>query len=352
MSLRDDLLRRFPRLQAIPPGCYVVGGAIRDSHLGVPPRDVDVAAPDALAAASAAGRRVIRLGTAGHLSAWRVVDAEHVYDFADLLDADIAADLARRDFTVNAMAVSLDDGALLDPHRGRDDIEARIVRMIDASNFDDDPLRCLKAVRMAVTLGMEIEEGTLEAIRSRAPAILSVAAERVTYELAVVFAAGRFRKAVDLLHQTGLDRVLFGGHLDSGKFFADDVTLAGALALLVRDPRAYAKRWRWSQAVLREVGALQGLLGVDGDRRVALYDAGEEVARQLPPLLRATGRPPQLEMPDFSLSSLLNGEEIAAAASLSPGPELGRVKRALLEAQIRGEVTTREQALAFVKQTG
>jgi len=98
------------------------------------------------------GRNVIRLGREEHLSAWRVVDGPHVYDFAALLDGSIDADLARRDFTVNAMAVDLNTGVLLDPHDGRADLSRRLVRMINASNFDDDPLRVLKAVRMAVRL--------------------------------------------------------------------------------------------------------------------------------------------------------------------------------------------------------
>src|SRR5690349_11259235 len=118
MSLRDELLTRFPRLRALPPGCFVVGGAVRDLHLGLEPADVDVAAPDPLIASRAVGPRVIRLGTEDHLSAWRVVDRDHIYDFAAILDSDIDADLARRDFTMNSMAVSLDEGSLLDPHGG------------------------------------------------------------------------------------------------------------------------------------------------------------------------------------------------------------------------------------------
>ena len=150
MTLRDDLLRLFPRLRDLPCPAYVVGGAVRDLILGAAPADVDVACIDPLACARAFHRKVIRLGREEHLSAYRVVDGPHVYDFAALLDGSIDADLARRDFTVNAMAVDLESGELLDPHDGRGDLERRLVRMIDATNFDDDPLRMLKAVRMAV----------------------------------------------------------------------------------------------------------------------------------------------------------------------------------------------------------
>jgi tRNA nucleotidyltransferase/poly(A) polymerase len=286
---------------------------------------------------------VIRLGDAEHLSAYRVVESGHVYDFAELLDHDIDADLARRDFTMNAMAVHLGRGELLDPHGGQRDIDARTVRMVDASNFDDDPLRALKGVRMALAFGFSIEEATLAAIRERAPRIVEIAAERVTYELSVIFSAGRLRAALDLLQRTSLLEPL---GLRARPLLAEDVSLAGAYALLVEDPRAYAERWRWSAELLREVVTLRQLL--DSHDRVILYDAGEKIARQLPAVLRALGRDDQLDFPDFTIRALLTGGEIAELTGIAPGAELGQIKRALLEAQIRGEVTTHDEAVRFV----
>lgn len=344
MSLREELIRRFPALRKLPSDSYVVGGAVRDLLLGIEPIDVDIACRDPLAAAKRVSERVIRLGTEEHLSAYRVVAEEQVYDFAAILDDDIDADLSRRDFTVNAMAVRLDSGELLDPHGGQRDIAGRAVRMVHESNFDDDPLRCLKAVRMAVRFGFNIDEATIQAIRKRAPLIEKIAPERVTYELSIIFCAGRFRDAIELLKRTGLDRPLFGRDLPT--FSADDVPLAAAYALLVGNPKKYAKRWRWSSDLLREVTALQHL--IDDHGPIALYDAGESVARQVPPLMRAIGRSDAIDMPDFGARSLLTGEEIAKITGLKEGPELGRTKRALLEAQIRGEIRTREEAKRFL----
>ncbi|HEX2120293.1 MAG TPA: hypothetical protein VHL59_01505, partial [Thermoanaerobaculia bacterium] len=135
MRWRDTLTRLFPALSTLGPDCYVVGGAIRDLLLGRDPADVDVACLDPLAAARSLGGRLVRLGDEEHLSAYRVVLPEHVYDFAALLDGSIDADLARRDFTVNAMAVDLAKDLLLDPHGGRADLDARLVRMVRAENF-------------------------------------------------------------------------------------------------------------------------------------------------------------------------------------------------------------------------
>jgi hypothetical protein len=285
---------------------------------------------DPLAAAQTVSSRVIRLGGEEHLRAYRVVLPGHVYDFAELLDRDIDKDLARRDFTINAMAVDLQSGALLDPHGGQRDIEQRVVRMVDAANFDDDPLRMLKAVRMAVRYDFDIDPATLDAIRARARRINESARERITYELSVIFSANRFRRAVELLRATGLDVPL---KLRTREFHADDVSLAGAYALLSDDPQGDA-------AVLKKL--------VEHHDRIALYDAGEELARQLPAVLRALGRDDSLDWPDFSTRALLTGEDIARITGLLLARSWAR-QRALLEAQLRREIKITDQAEAFVR---
>ncbi|MEO8378762.1 MAG: hypothetical protein ABI779_03775 [Acidobacteriota bacterium] len=342
--LTAELTRRFPALARLGPRHYAVGGAIRDLLLGRDPADADVACDDPFGAAQSISPRVIRLGDQEHLSAYRVVLQAHVYDFAEILDHDIDADLARRDFTMNAMAVDLDQQVFLDPHGGRSDAAAGLVRMVAASNFDDDPLRVLKGVRMAVKYGFAIDASTLEAMRARAQKIVLVAAERVTYELSVIFSSDALSRAIGLLHETGLTEAL---GLSAPQVQADDVSLAGAYALLVDEPRAYASRWRWSDTLLRDVLSLQQL--IEGHGRIALFDAGESVARQLPAVLRALGREASLDFPDFAMRALLGGDAIAAMTGRAPGPELGRLKRSLLEAQLRGEVTTEEEAERFVR---
>ncbi|MEK6372624.1 MAG: hypothetical protein AABO58_08000 [Acidobacteriota bacterium] len=332
MQLRDALLRLFPRLRDLPPGARLaVGGAIRDLLLDRTPNDVDIECDDPLAVAQSLGRKVIQLGR-DELIAWRVVEGDRIYDFSEL------SPLGRRDFTINAIAVELATGELRDPFGGATDVAARVVRMIDAKNFDDDPLRLLRAVRFAVTLGFEIDAATADAVRARAAKINSVARERTEYELSVIFSAGVFRRAVELLHATALDVPLFGIDLYASRFHADDVSLAAAYALLRRVPPG---------PIARDIAALQHL--VDRHDRIALYDAGERVASQLPPLLRALARDDRLDVPDFSIRALLDGDAIAALTGLPTGPRLGEIKRALLEAQIRGEVATREEAEAFVR---
>lgn len=326
----------FPRLRELPEGARIaVGGAIRDLLLGREPNDVDVECDDPLAVAQGLGRKVIQLGR-GDLIAWRVVEGDHIYDFSPI------SSLGRRDFTINAIAVDLETGQLRDPHGGTRDIASRVVRMIDAKNFDDDPLRLLRAVRFAVTLDFAIDDATTEAIRARAAKINSVASERIEYELSVIFSARAFRRALRFLHFTALDVPLFGCELDASRFHADDVSLAGAYALLDG-----LKPVLHSVHLRREIATLRQL--IDHHDRIALYDAGEQIAAQLPALLRALGRDDRVDMPDFSIRALLTGDEIAALTGVHRGPRLGAIKRALLEAQIRGELQTREEAEAYVR---
>jgi len=216
--------------------------------------------------------------------------------------------------------------------------------MIDPSNFDDDPLRMLKGVRMAVKFGFEIESTTLEAIRERAERINAVAAERVTYELSLILGSNALRTALALLRENGLAAAL---GLRTPEVREDAVPPAGALAIVTADPRSFGGRWRWSESLIREVATLQHL--VDAHDRIALFDAGERIARELPTLLRALGRDDALDWPDFQARPLLTGDEIAQLANVPPGPPLGHLKRALLEAQLRGEVADREAAIEFVR---
>jgi len=327
--LRDILLRQFPKLVDVPPHTEAIGGAVRDILLGATPLDVDVECDDPLGCASALGK-VITLGR-GDLTVYRVVVDGRVYDFSR------KTDLSRRDFTINAIAVDLTSGDMRDPFDGEQDIGRRVVRMIHARNLEDDPLRMLRAVRLAIRFDFTIDDATATAIRRRSGRIVTVAAERVTYELHAIFSAGKFRRALRLLNEAALDEPLFGYSIDPSRFPSDDLSLAAAYALLVRDPRSFAERWRWSDALQRDVRTLQQLMR--DPNLIALYDAGEKLARQLP--LRA-------EMPDFSMKPLLNGTEIATLTKLPPGPQLGAIKRALIEAQLRGSVRTREEAERFV----
>jgi poly(A) polymerase len=188
---------------------WLVGGAVRDRLLGRATTDLDIALPEdpkvaARALARATGGSAFQLS--GEFGAWRVVGPQHAWhvDLVVLRDGDITADLAARDFTVNAMAEPLAGGELLDPHGGRADVEARRLRMVGPDALDDDPLRALRAVRLAVDLDFTIEPETAAAIGRAAPGLERVAAERIFGEFKQLLRSPAIRTGLQLMDAHGI----------------------------------------------------------------------------------------------------------------------------------------------------
>ncbi|MBE2320264.1 HD domain-containing protein [Solirubrobacter sp. CPCC 204708] len=232
---------------------WLVGGAVRDQLLGRDTDDVDLALPGdpkrcAKAIARASGGTAFQLS--GAFGAWRVVGPEHAWhiDLVTLRDDDIVADLAARDFTINAMAEPLAGGELVDPHGGRADLERRLVRMVSERALEEDPLRSLRAVRIAVELGLEIDPPTGAAAARHAAGIAAVANERVFGELKRVVSADAVRRGLAAMEAYGLTQVvlpeLTALHgIEQSRFHHLDVhdhtlEVLDAVALLQRDPAA------------------------------------------------------------------------------------------------------------------
>ena len=190
---------------------WIVGGAVRDRLLGRETVDLDISVPEdpkdgARLLARATGGAAFRLS--GAFGAWRVVGPQHAWhvDLVRLRDGDIRADLAARDFTVNAMAEPLDGGELLDPHGGRGDLEARRLRTVGPRSLADDPLRTLRAVRLAIDLELTIDPATAAEIGRHAPGLANVAPERVFGELKHVVCAPAARTGLALMEAHGITR--------------------------------------------------------------------------------------------------------------------------------------------------
>jgi putative nucleotidyltransferase with HDIG domain len=188
---------------------WLVGGAVRDHLLGRETDDLDIAlAGDprqaARTIARATGGAAFQLS--GAFGAWRVVGPGHGWhvDLVTLRDGDIAADLAARDFTINAMAEPLAGGDVIDLHGGRADLEARVVRMVSAGALTEDPLRSLRAVRLVTELDLTLDPATGAAVEANVAAIDHVAPERVYGELKRVVTADRARTGLELMDRFGL----------------------------------------------------------------------------------------------------------------------------------------------------
>jgi len=177
----------------IPPGAdgYIVGGSIRDILLGRSPTDYDVAVPGnpakfAALVAAKTGGHLVKIGKAG-LQILRVVSPQHVVDVAPMHGPTIESDLNQRDFTIDALAYHLSSGELIDPLNGRTDLSLKQVRMVSSNIFRKDPIRLLRAFRIAALLGFSIEAHTAAAVRDGAALIQQSAGERIRAELFTLF---------------------------------------------------------------------------------------------------------------------------------------------------------------------
>jgi tRNA nucleotidyltransferase (CCA-adding enzyme) len=153
------------------------------------------------------------------------------HDFEIVVDpeASVDDDLARRDFRINAMARRLSDGELVDPHGGRDDIEARLLRTVSEHSFEEDPLRLVRGLRFVSQLDFEPDEWTLAQMEEHAGLVTMVSGERVggglaadgMGELSKLLLGAEPRKALRLARDTGVlvallpefaEAVLFDSH--------------------------------------------------------------------------------------------------------------------------------------------
>lgn len=208
---------------------WAVGGYVRDTILGRPHPDLDVVVEDGRAVemaerfAALAGARhpalFPRFGTAQVTWGSRLVEfvSARAESYAPdsrkpfVRPASVEEDLVRRDFTVNAMLMDF-EGSVIDPMGGRADLDRRLLRTPQPAEitFSDDPLRMLRAIRLAAQLDFELAPDLLPAmrrLRDRArPPVVSV--ERITEELRKMLLSQRPRRALELLDQGGLMETL------------------------------------------------------------------------------------------------------------------------------------------------
>ena len=320
---------------------WVVGGAVRDELLGRPGVDLDVA----LAEPEDAARRFARVsgGAPFPLSerhgAWRVaLDGGRTVDFTPLRGP-LEDDLATRDFTINAIAVPLGGGAPVDPFGGRDDLAARTLRAVAETIFSDDPLRLLRAVRLEDELGFRMDERTERLLRDHTERVTAPAGERVLGELERLSERG-FRR----LDELGLLRPLGGSlerlnpRVDSARYrlvsvFGDSLRRLPISNDLRRYASALLRAERPADASPRSLHRFRRVTEPWADDALAFLDALD----MLPELERSRAAdPPQ---------PLLRGDELGIPA----GPEIGRLLELVAEERAAGMISTRKEALEFVR---
>ena len=301
-------------------------------------------------------------------------------DIWDRHGASLHSDLARRDFTINAISLDLQNGTLHDPFCGLEDLEHRVLRSVTDASLLSDPLRALRLVRFASLLpGFSVEPHTVELARAAAPLFEDVAAERIREELTRILRQARPTRAFELLVEVGLfprlwapdgarcpdygrmlstleayeeaetatrerpDRLLTVhtllarflateagvGQLRSSRYLTRSQTRSLTLLAVIRpaDLQSEARRFlaRWGALWLEAATLSAALCGQGHPDTVARL-------RSLHALVEAEGRRVLDPQP------LLDGKQIQDLLDLPPGPRIGQLLGRLLEAQLAGEV--------------
>lgn len=246
---------------------YLIGGFVRDKILGRITRDADiVCVGDGIQLAKAVAKRFnptpkisfyktfgtahIRINSSNHddrgdLSIASGREGEEAFDIEfvgarkesykyhsrnpDVKPGTLEDDQNRRDFTINALAISLNKnnyGKLIDPFNGVKDIQKKIIRTPQdpLQTFSDDPLRMMRAVRFASELDFKIEEKTFQAIKDNAYRINIVSQERITEELNKIIESPKPSVGFDLLYQSGLLHIIFPQMVDlAGAEYKDGI---------------------------------------------------------------------------------------------------------------------------------
>jgi tRNA nucleotidyltransferase (CCA-adding enzyme) len=353
-SLTETAQRVYPELQAVREAAsepvYLVGGAVRDLLLGRGRADIDlVVEGDASALASRLGAGVVsheRFATAkvrldGHevdIASARTEGYPHPGSLPVVEPATrLEADLARRDFTINAMALPLlGEPELIDPHGGRADLAAGLLRVLHPGSFADDPTRALRAARYAARFNFGPEQGTAALLRDAD--LGTVSADRREAELLRLAAEEEAVRALSLAAEWGLVTPREGG-----------VELAATVAGLLQSGP-------WAGSAARDRALLAAALGpVGGEEELAAARPGSPseavaLAAGHNPVELVLARALGAEWLDRYLSEWrevgleIDGEALIAAG-IPQGPALGRGLEAALRRKLDGEIAGREQEL-------
>ncbi len=223
---------------------YVVGGCVRDSLLGIAPNDWDIttsARPEETTACFFDYRVIetgIKHGTVGVLIDGMLLEITTSRNDGEYLDnrhpasvtfsTRIEDDLARRDFTVNAMAYNPERG-LVDLYGGRADLAARVIRCVGnpTTRFEEDGLRILRAIRFASVLGFDVETNTAQAVKACRALLQNIAAERIREELCKLLcgtgAVAILREYIDVIGEFLPELLRCAGFDQNTKYHCYDV---------------------------------------------------------------------------------------------------------------------------------
>lgn len=229
---------------------FIVGGAVRDYYLQKENNDVDIATSALPEEIQTIFSKTIDVGIAHgtvivldcgepiEVTTYRTESTYSDHRRPDTVEfvRNLKEDLKRRDFTMNAMALSK-TGEYIDYYKGRQHIDSKVICAVGEPDqrFEEDALRMLRAVRFAAQLHFSIEENTFEAIRQKAASIEYIAVERIQVELSKIFISAYAAFGIEYMEKTTLSKYLYGDFTSSNweRFYSEDRQVGWAYFCLV-----------------------------------------------------------------------------------------------------------------------
>ena len=375
---------------------YLVGGAVRDALLGLPVADIDIAVVGMTSGLPRGVARALNGSVVAHsqfntfsltasgrhidLAMARHESYTHPGALPTVTPGTLHQDLARRDFTINAMAVSLGEdsfGELLDPSDGQSDLRAGTVRVLHDDSFRDDATRILRAARYAVRLRFGIEANTESLLRRDSTYLDTISAARLRDEFERVLQESRAAATLDMLQGLGALKsvyppiALMPATLQALNGVGDHEQIdrvSTALSLLVHDLTAkdrggfverLAMNTRWRR-VIEDTALLQeklreGTSITNETSRSEIYTlllGLEEAAILGCALLSGNATIEHLLMLYLhelrDVRPVLNGSDLLALG-VPTGPQIGDLLHGLLMARLDQQVVTRQDELKFIR---
>jgi tRNA nucleotidyltransferase (CCA-adding enzyme) len=393
-------------LDLLPKPVYVVGGSVRDELMGRVRAELDldlviptgaVAVARQLATAYRAG--FVLLDAERQIA--RVVFPSMTVDIAQQDGENIIRDLARRDYTLNAIAYDLQTQTIVDPHGGSQDIQQRMIRMVSKDNLIDDPLRLVRAYRQGAQLNFTIESATRQVIRELAHLATTVAAERVLAELRYLL---KTPHSSQWLAAVVTDGVLSGWSIEpvredlAGRLAEIDRAIATIQVDYPALDRLLYQRLRETIAISQaEMGKLMAILSPDLQLATAQMLRLTFSSAEIQVVTTAINHLPQLLRGDMSLTEqyfwfqavganfpvlvilaiaagvtidslrdlidryldlndqvahptpLVSGHDLMQALQLKPSPKIGKLLVEIQLARIKDEIITHTDAIEFAR---
>lgn len=352
LQIPEAVQRALQNLHAAGHAAFLVGGCVRDALLGQAVREFDIttsARPEALLAL---WPRAVATGIL-HGTVMLPTEIGPIDVTSFRAGPTLEADLAHRDFTINAIAYDPQTGELIDPFGGRADLQAKRLRSVGAATerFREDPLRMLRALRLMATLQLELPEELEAAIKLDHELIQTVAVERIKQEFLALLMAPDAAKALAALQRTGLQALIFPKMADDAAalvaFLPANLELRLAACLRHANAGSALNRLRVARQVAQKVSHLiaHHPIGQSGSNTGKKTNPKQDIAVRR--LLKRTGVNDasallQLREAEAKLLEATNPTEAAQLQS-----ELTLLRNAIERVQTKGALALRRTDLAL-----